>query len=512
MNDTVNIKLTLADAYLADSKPLLEEFDNEVNPHTQYCDSRTGYVNTALRFLQDWDKFDVDLSTLVDRLRDNPYLKELVFVFNGADGPYIRDGYVTTLVDDNGKIQRIDLSDHETDLMIEYEPGIFIGSVVGSSDAERDRAFSTWVTGVRENTPRDTVNYSLSRELAARYKGIGVGLEDGLDVSIEEMVDGSAKVTLSIHQGSTLGVALKVAGLEAGAGAGLEGGYMLVHDFPSVAAAELYLEELKNLVVSGLRNAVVAGPSFSIFGPVVTGAGTAIAGAVSAANVAKQLLDPDSLESVIASVEAGSYWEFAAGIKGLASFGAWGSFALGYKRDFVADENIVYFGGEVESEFNILGLGRNSGLMVEGAYHDGPSGSYVILDLEVDASLVGKIEGEGGLGAPLDLSAGVKGSVGGMLSIQARLDFNDDYAMEAWNAFLNPFDRSLDLGAVFHESSLVVQVSEIAEVGVEAGVGLDANPFTGISTGAEMSVVEHSVLATWAKHQQGTEFHAVSGR
>ena len=460
MSERVRIDPSLVDDYLA-SKPPLDELWDEVK--WLPCDKHNGLaVNLTSKFVEEWNNFDSKLADLLKHLANNPHLVSIILTPNGIDENLITDRYIMTLGTKDSEIQRSHLRDKDAYNLIEFDPGFFLSKVKGASNDERRLAFNYWWNWVLQNTPISATELSLEVEASVTiFKIFTAEVSGKFAASGVVMADGTTKLTLEVDR--SLGVGFDVKGAEGSVG--LATGGTLTHEFASVEHAENFLAELQESVMGG-----------------------------DLPRAATLMLDSDSLTSGIVSV--GMSGELELEFPAFVDFKFYAGAQVGYKRDFVAEEDIFFFEAEAEVEVDVSNsFEAKAGMAFSGEYHRSDSGSYVILSLQFDVSVGTGIDAFDDVFADLDLSAG------GMVSAYARLDLEDPEAIKAWKSFLNPSPHSLT--DLVRESDLILQVWEVAEVEVidfDMGAGV---VLASAEVNVDGSMTQRNVVGAWAKHQGG---------
>ena len=395
-----------------------------------------------------WRSFDDDLAELSGVMRANP---AHVPIMHQPAGEY---NYIIGAGNLDGSVDFDNLSERTQRDGYRWDPDFFLSSVNGAPEDIRQAAYDVWLEDAIARTPIYSSALRLSGEVTIKFVEIGADLAYRRD----EFDDGRVQLTFEVS--GNLGVAFNAKAVDASAG--VEGGFMVMHEFDSAKDADAFMDRLMSEAMPDGWDAALA---------LVPG-GLSVAAGRNISQVVNVLSENSSLESCVASVgiygelemEVGEWMEANAGL------------SVGYGRDFVSDENILYLEFDVDVEFE-MPLGSAMGTAVEaesgfdltiaGEQRWGPDGDSFV-DLELTFGLDAGFEFEHieelmpGLDlGELDVSGGVE------FSIRAYLELDDSTAERAWKDLLNPLDgksNSRDMLAFLDRAGVTAQVSAAREV------------------------------------------------
>ena len=425
-----SIDLDLVALHVSNSKPDLEDLPKRfsaIREYTGYTDPE--FTQVERQTLGRWVEFDEALNALESRMRANPGKTP------GLHKPYGEEHYIVGLINDDGTYDYDNLSERSKEWAHEWDPDFFLTQVKGAPSEKYRIALDQWVEDAVNRTPIYTSTLVASIEVKVLWAEMGAELSFQED----QYPDGRVQLTFSIS--AKIGAAMK--GVDVSAG--IEGGFLLMHEFDSRAQADAFLKSLREKIIT-------VDPDF-----------------VGAAGL---LGDSSSLERGVVSVGLYASAKFEspkwAGIEAAASV------RVGYARDFVSDQNIMYFGGnaQIGLDADVGGKDIEAKIAVgfDGEQRWSDNGdSYVDLKFSLTVSAGTQLDQIKALFPGLDVRAGSQ------VLIRSYLELDDPGAIRAWENLLDPFDGSLDLGDFLDRSDLTVQTSSLAEielldVDVDAGV------------------------------------------
>ena len=367
--------------------------------------------------LDRWLAFDSELDELLKMLADNPG-KSIILYY-----PVGEDRVLGFLRGADGSTYYDDMTGNTKLVAAQLDPDFFISSVKGAPEEQVRMANDLWLEETINRTPTYAGAIYFSAEVEVLWFEVGVEL----DYLQENFPDGRVQLTFSAS--GKLGAALGVGSLSAGG----EAGFLLMHEFDTQGEAVRFLNDLREKVLRPLPDYLGAA--------VVLGR-------------------PSTLESSIVSVGVYGAGEFE--IPMWLDAEAEASLRLGYARDLVSDENIVYFDAECRLEVEDLPATENIeldvGVSLEGEQRWRSNGdSYVDVHFAFRATAGKELEVIEKLFPDASLSAG------GEVSVRAFLELDDPSSRAAWKNLLNPLDGSLDLGGFLDAASVTLQTSTVVE-------------------------------------------------
>ena len=390
--------------------------------------------------IDQWTTFDSYFTDIADLLTDNPNIQHLDLVIYR---PYGEDTPIIGLANSRGDMKYEHLSEASKEIAHELDPDFYVSSILNAPAEKYQHAYSEWLEDTLERTPVYTGSLFVAAEVQIMW------LEIGGELSYQEDRYPDGSVTLTFAVSSNIGVGFDIKWTEVSAG--VEGGFLVQHRFDNQSDAQAFLSKLVDRLVPkpsidliGLVNPLIPPVTFM---PDYLGA-------------AQILSDSRSLESSVASV--GVYVSAEVDPPKWANVEADVSIGVGYGRDFVSDEHILYFEGSAELEverlfgIDVLEGGLEFDFIGEQRWNsDGQSYVDVQFSLEIRA------------GTDLDqlssLFPDVDFLIGQEVALSAYLELDDGTAIQAWENLLNPLDGSLDLVDFVDRADVTLQGSHVAE-------------------------------------------------
>ena len=429
-----SIKLDLVRAHVTANEPVLTDLEKRfaaILELVSYSDANiTRLIEIRERTFGRWFAFDSQLDELLKKLAENPSKSIMMH------RPNEEDEYIGYLRGADGSVHWDDFTESSKLLVARLDPDFVISSVRDVPEDQARIARGIWHEETMRTIRVNIAEIMFSVELEILWLELGAELT----YRSEKYPDG--RVRLIFAGSGKLGASLRGADVSAGGELGLS----VMHEFGTQQEATSFLKELGDKLMS--------------LSPDTAGA-------------ADLLLSNPTLESRIVSV--GVYASADFGIPGWADVGAEASLRLGYARDTVADENIVYLDADCFLEVDDLpgtdSFDMRVAVSVEGAQHWQSNGdSYVDVQLSFSVTAGKQLELMKRLFPGAALSAGMG------ISARAYLELDHPAAVEAWENFRDPMDGSLDLAAFVEASTVTLESStlfesEFVDVDVEAGVG-----------------------------------------
>ena len=402
-----------------------------------------------------WQAYDRELRELCDRISQYPGGELTTFK------PYGESEYISCIVLPDGSVPwESILANSQERLVAGYDDQFLITNVHGVPSEIRRAALDRWVSETLADVPLFSQSVSVSVEAQVAW------VEIGFDAvyKYEIMHDGEVQLTLDVS--GKLGAGIDVQGFEASAG--VEGGVELTYGFENQAEADAFLDELRGKLLRGKLISIT---------PDIAGA-------------AQLLSNRSYLEGLVTSIGAYAEIEAEFGSPQWAGGDASASISVRYGRDFISDEDIMYAKGSASlgAHAGGAGVGIAAGFEAEQRWNS-EGESTVSLQCSFETQAGGNLKE---LLPGLDVS-----TMGGAtvdLSIELMLD--DPAAKNAWEAFVNPLDGSLDLTNLIHQSGATIRIAGIVNGGAD-------HEFDGPFIEIDVSVELESTTDVWVKAPGG---------
>ena len=407
-----------------------------------------------------WHDTDVYLDEIVEAVIQHGTIPD---VWN----PYGRSELIIAVPNADGDRWDYDkLSESSKEYAHKYESDWLLSSVDNVPPEILEAAREQWLEDQLSRMPIYTASVFASYEIEASF--LRFSAEISGDVTYEEIhyADGRVQIVFSASGSIGAGINGKVVEVEAG----VEAGALLMHEFQNEQDATAFIRKLESEILSA-----------------------DIVGAVST------LADSSTVKSLVVSGGVYAEVEAEAGIPQWLETDANVSVHFGVGRDFIKDENILYFGGAANLKMEFGGLSTIDvetavEVSFEGEMRSNSDGDrYVDFQCTVGASAGIDIDYLQGMLPGLEVGTGM--STGVEVALNARLYLDDPSAVQAWENLLNPLDGSIDIAEFLDRASVRAQVSSVAEaegpinvdLSVDAGI---ASASVKVESGVEVKVVE----------------------
>ena len=458
-----SINLALLSSHVDGSRSAISELDGKFSAFENFAESgdyrRSSSILSFLREMtsifmgseigwvrrrttERWTIFDDYFDATVALLKDNPNAHGLELVIYR---PYDESALIIGLANAQGQIDYRHLSEGSKEIAHRIDPDFYLSSVLNAPPEKYQHAYAEWLNDALERTPIYTSTFFLSAEVQIKWLEIGAELT----YQEEQFPDGSVSLTFAVS--GNIGAGFDGKWIEASAG--LEGGFLVEHRFDSKREADAYVAALVDKLVPKLSTSV--GTVLNPLTPPVTFSPDYV-------GAAQLLSDSSSLESSVASVGVYASANFEAEAPKWVEAEVGASISVGYGRDFVSDEHILYFDGTADlgieelAGFEALEAGVEFNFRGEQRWNS-EGQSYVDMEFAL------QIAAGSDLDQLSEVFPDVDFAVGQEIMLRAYLELDDGTATAAWDNLLNPLDGSLDLIEFVNRADLTLQTSTVAE-------------------------------------------------
>ena len=423
-----------------------------------------------------WRYTDLILTEIVDLVLEYDQMPDIHW-------PHGQTQYIIGIYNPDGitvDFEKLSASSKEHAHILDHD--FFISSVKNAPAEKRQIADELWLEEAINRTPIYTSRFFARADIEARF--LVFSAEREIELAYEEcqFPDGRVQIAFSVSQEIGAGIDVKAVELRGG----VTGGLVVMHEFQNRTDANNYLQGLGQEIYD-----------------------------IDLDGVAGLLSQTSSLKSVIAS--GGVYRSVESELEATEALEleANASVQIGYARDFVSDEHILYFSGDAELRAEVdvgklVELEGAIGVDFEGERRWNSDGqSYVDLQLSLDVSVGADVDLLEKTFPGLEFSVEREISGGLQVLASAHLKLDDASANRAWEDLMNPVDGSLDVLAFLDRADVTLQVSSVAkvelvEIDIEGDIGAVEGSLE-VEVGGEVNFVQHR----WMK-PPGEDFRKVA--
>ena len=196
--------------------------------------------------LKEWKRIDEKLKGIVDTIENNPGVRyEDIISFKPSNSPY---GFTyLSRHNEDDTIYYVDIVPASIDIALKHSPEILMTKVNGVPDRVRQQARSSWIALREPHIVESFEALNVEAELNIPVLG-ALGLELGGELEASKTLFANGEVELAIAVSGKLGAAVS-AGKSVEVSAGVKAQASLVHRFPSLEAANQYLEKATEILI-----------------------------------------------------------------------------------------------------------------------------------------------------------------------------------------------------------------------------------------------------------------------